>query len=95
MAEVQALSRLPSVDRRRPLDTRNDREQDASPNGEALILANRNTTSQEEALQRIASLPPLRQGKVLDIRRQIAQGTYEVANRLDKAMDRVLEALTS
>jgi anti-sigma28 factor (negative regulator of flagellin synthesis) len=60
-----------------------------------LVLDNRNATSQEEALKRISSLPPVRQGKVLDIRRQIAKGTYEVADRLDKAMNRVLESLTA
>ncbi len=35
-----------------------------------------------------------RQDKVLDIRRQIAVGTYKVGERLDGVMDRVLEALT-
>jgi hypothetical protein len=50
--------------------------------------------SQEEALKRIASLPTLRRGKVLDIRRQIADGTYEVGHRLDQAIDRLLELLT-
>jgi hypothetical protein len=46
-------------------------------------------------LKRIASLPPIGQGKVLDIRRQIAEGTYDVGDRLDKAMDRVLVAITA
>jgi hypothetical protein len=54
-----------------------------------------NTTPHEEALKRIAFLPPIRQCKVLDIRRQIMDGTYDMADRLDKAMDRVLEALTA
>ena len=50
----------------------------------------------EEALKkRIASLPPIRQNKVLDIRRQIADGTYEVADRLVSSVDRVLESLTA
>jgi hypothetical protein len=49
----------------------------------------------EEALKRIASLSPIRQSKVLDIRRHLAKGTYEVADRLDQAMDRLLEALTT
>jgi hypothetical protein len=59
-----------------------------------LVLGNRNTTSHEEALKRITSLPPIRQGKVLDIRRRIAAGTYEVGDRLDRAIDRLLEVLT-
>ncbi|MCX5644406.1 MAG: flagellar biosynthesis anti-sigma factor FlgM [Phycisphaerae bacterium] len=46
-------------------------------------------------MQRIASLSPIRQGKVLDIRRRIAEGTYELTARLDKAIDRVLEAVTA
>ncbi len=95
MARVQALWGLPSADRRRSQDARNDQGCDASPNGDVLILGDRNTTSQEEALERIASLSPIRQGKVLDIRRQIAKGIYEVEDRLDQAIDRVLEALTS
>jgi len=95
MTQVQALSQLPSVDRRRAQDTRNDQGREASPNGGVLVLGNRNATSQEEALKRIASLPPNRQGKVLGIRRQIANGTYEVADRLDRVIDRVLETLTS
>jgi anti-sigma28 factor (negative regulator of flagellin synthesis) len=95
MARVPALSRLPSADRRRAQDGRHDQGPEALRNGEARVLANRNTTSQEEAVQRIASLPPIRQGKVLDIRRQIADGTYEVADRLDIVIDRVLEALTA
>jgi len=59
------------------------------------ILENMNTTPPEEVLKRITSLPPNRQGKVLDIRRQIGDGTYEVADRLDTVIDRVLEAITA
>lgn len=93
MARVRALSGLPSAGRRRSRDARYDQGCDASPHGAVLVLGNRNTTFQEEALKRIASLPPIRQGKVLDIRRQIADGTYELAERLDRAINRVLEAL--
>jgi hypothetical protein len=94
MATVRALSGLPSADRRRARDAKNDQGRDASPHGAAPVLGNRNTTSPEEALKKIASLPPLRRGKVLDIRRQIADGTYEVGDRLDQAIDRLLELLT-
>jgi anti-sigma28 factor (negative regulator of flagellin synthesis) len=94
MATVRALSRLLSADRRRAQDARNDQGRDASPHGAVLVLGNRNTTSQEEALKRIASLPALRQGKVLDIRRQITDGTYEVGDRLDQAINCLLEVLT-
>jgi hypothetical protein len=59
------------------------------------ILENMNTTPPEEVLKRITSLPPNRRRKVLDIRRRITEGTYEVASRLDRAIDRVLEAITA
>jgi hypothetical protein len=59
------------------------------------ILENLNTTPQEEVLKRITSLPPNRHGKVLDIRRQIADGTYEVADRLHTVIERILEASTA
>lgn len=94
MATVKALSRLPFADRRRARDARTDRGRDAAPHGAVLVLGNGNTMSQEEALKRIASLPPSQRGKVLDIRRQIADGTYEVEDRLDQAIDRLLELLT-
>jgi anti-sigma28 factor (negative regulator of flagellin synthesis) len=42
-----------------------------------------NTTSLEEVLQKVAPLADVRRHKVLDIRRRIAEGTYEVAGRLD------------
>ena len=55
------------------------------------ILEDLNTTPPEEVLQRIASSPDIRRGKVLTIRRRITEGTYEVAGRLDRVIDRVLE----
>ena len=98
MARIAALMELQPTDRRRSHDARNDQGPDTSPDGDVLmeqILENLNTTPQEEVLKRITSLPRNRQGKVLDIRRQIADGTYEVAARLDTVIDRVLEAITA
>jgi len=98
MARIAAVMELLPTDHRRSQDARNDPGCDASPNGDTLmerILENMNTTPQEELLKRIASLPRTRQGIVLDIRRQLTEGTYEVADRLNRAMDRVLEALTA
>jgi anti-sigma28 factor (negative regulator of flagellin synthesis) len=95
MAQVSALSQFPSVNRRRAQDTRNDQGREASPNSDVLVLGHRNATSQEEALKKIASLPSNRQGKVLGIRHQIANDSYEVADRLDKVVDRILEAITA
>jgi anti-sigma28 factor (negative regulator of flagellin synthesis) len=59
------------------------------------ILQDLSITPQEEVRKRIAFLPRTRRDKVLDIRRQIAEGTYEVADRMDRAIDRVLEAITA
>jgi len=98
MARIAALMELRPTDRRKPQDARCDQGRDTSPDGDVVmeqILENLNTTPQEEVLKRITSFPPNRQGKVRDIRRQIAAGTYEVADRLDTVIDRVLEAVTA
>lgn len=98
MARIAALMELSSADLRRSPDATNHPGRDTSPNGDVLmeqILESMNTTPREEVLKRIAFLPPIRRDKVLDIRRQITDGTYEVADRLDKTIDRVLEALTT
>jgi hypothetical protein len=98
MTRIAAVTEFQSTDHRESRDARNDPAHDASPNGDTLmerILENLTTTRQEKVLKRIASLPRTRQDTVLDIRRQLTEGTYEVANRLDRAMDRVLEALTA
>ena len=58
------------------------------------ILENMRSTPWEEVLKRIASSPHIRRGKVLSIRRQITEGTYEIEDRLDGAIDGVLEAIT-
>ncbi len=69
-----------------------------SGKGDALmerILRRVNSASQEEVLKRIASLAGIRRHKVLDIRRRIAEGTYDVADGLDGVVERVLEAMWS
>ena len=58
------------------------------------ILEALNTTPWEVVLRRIASLLGVRRGKVLNIRRQMAQGTYNVEDRLERATDRVLEEVS-
>jgi hypothetical protein len=98
MARIAALMELRLTDRRKPQDARHDQGYDASPDGDVWmehILENMKTTPPEEVLKRITSLPANRRGKVLDIRRQIADGIYEVADRLDTVIDRVLEAITT
>ena len=98
MAKIAALMERPSAGRRRPQDARNGPWRGSAPNGDALmeqVLANMNTTPQQGVLKKIAALPRARQDKVLDIRRQLTEGTYEVAGRLDRAMDQVLAAITN
>ncbi|MHC4744358.1 MAG: flagellar biosynthesis anti-sigma factor FlgM [Planctomycetota bacterium] len=59
------------------------------------ILENINTTPIGQVLKKIASLPEVRKEKVLDLRRQITRGDYDLNERLDVAVDKVLEQLTS
>lgn len=58
------------------------------------ILENVNNTPLGQVLKRIASLPEVRREKVLDVRRNLADGRYDLSDRLDMALDRVLEELT-
>jgi negative regulator of flagellin synthesis FlgM len=59
------------------------------------ILENINSTSIGQVLKKIASLPEARREKVLDLRRQLTEGKYNLNERLDIALDKVLEDLTS
>lgn len=59
------------------------------------ILDNINTTPIGQVLKKIASLPEVRREKVLDVRRQLTQGEYDLNKRLDVALDKVLEDLTT
>jgi hypothetical protein len=98
MARIAAVMEPQPTERRKSGGARYGRGHNTWPNGDALmeqILEDLSTTPQEEVLKRIASLPRTRQDKVLDIHRQLAEGTYELADRLDKAIDQVLEAITA
>jgi hypothetical protein len=59
------------------------------------ILENINSTPIGQVLKKIASLPEIRREKVLNLRREITEGRYDLAERLDVALDRVLEDLTT
>jgi len=59
------------------------------------ILDNLNNTPIGQVLMRIASLPEIRKNKVLDVRRQLTQGKYDLSTRLDVALDKVMEELTT
>jgi hypothetical protein len=43
------------------------------------------------ALQNIHSMPPIRKTKILDVRQQLAEGTYDIDKRLNTVLDRLLE----
>jgi hypothetical protein len=59
------------------------------------ILENINTTPLGQVLKKIACLPEVRREKVLDVRRRINKGEYNLNERLNIALDRVLEDLTA
>ena len=58
------------------------------------ILTNLNTTPIGQVLKKIAALPEVRQDKVLDVRQQLTDGSYDLNSRLDDALEKVLEDLT-
>jgi len=59
------------------------------------ILENINTTPIGQVLKKIASLPEVNREKVLYVRRQLTEGRYNLNERLDIALDKVLEDLTA
>jgi hypothetical protein len=73
-------------------------ERDLTPDKDLVmeqILDNINSTPIGQVLKKIASLPEIRREKVLNLRREITEGRYDLAERLDLALDRVLEDLTA
>jgi hypothetical protein len=59
------------------------------------ILENLHHTPLGQVLKSIAALPEVRREKVLRVRRQINEGRYDLTERLDLALERVLEDLAS
>jgi len=59
------------------------------------ILENINTTPIGQVLKKIATLPEVRKEKVLDLRQRLSHGEYQLNERLDAALDKVLEDLTT
>ncbi len=59
------------------------------------ILENINTTPIGQVLKKIASLPEVRKEKILDVRRQLTEGQYDLNERLDIALERVLNDLAT
>ncbi len=58
------------------------------------ILENMNATPIGQVLKRIAALPQVRKEKVLDVRKQLTEGQYDLNGRLDVALEKVLEDLS-
>lgn len=54
--------------------------------------------TQEPGPGRIVALmddqPQIRVDKILDIRRQLGEGTYSIEDRLDAVIDKIIDALT-
>jgi hypothetical protein len=46
-------------------------------------------------LHEIASLPPARMVKIFEVSYKLAQGTYDLDERLDAVLDRLLEDITA
>jgi len=59
------------------------------------ILENITSTPIGKLLKTIASLPEIRQEKVLDVRHQLSRGKYNLHKRLNVALDKVLEELVN
>ncbi len=57
------------------------------------ILQNMNSTPLGQVLKKIVSLPEVRRQKVLNVRRQLTHGQYDINSRFDVALDKVLEKL--
>jgi len=57
------------------------------------ILDNMNHTPIGQVLKKIAALPDARRQKVLRVRRQLTEGKYELNERLDLALEKVLDDL--
>jgi len=57
------------------------------------ILENMNSTPIGQVLKEIASLPEVRKQKVLRVRQQLTEGRYNLNERLDVALEKVLDDL--
>lgn len=57
------------------------------------ILCNLNNTPLGQVLKKLASLPEIRQDKVIGLRRQLTRGEYLLDRRIDDVVEKVLEEL--
>jgi len=82
----------------RPARRRGRRADNPAPEEDMImeqILKNITTTPIGQVLKKIASLPEVRQEKILNLRRQLTEGKYNLNERLDVVLDKVLEELTT
>ena len=80
-----------------PRDAANALEGGPSPSDDVAmerLLENMKSRPWEQVVKGVATVPEIRRGKVLNIRRQIVQGLYNLEERLEKAADRVLEEVS-
>ena len=57
------------------------------------ILENMNSTPIGKVLKKIAELPEVSRQKVLKVRRELTEGNYDLNERLDLALEKVLDDL--
>ena len=57
------------------------------------ILDNMNSTPLGQVLKKIAVMPEVRKQKVLKVRQQLTEGRYNLTERLDLALEKVLDDL--
>jgi hypothetical protein len=69
------------------------RKRDISSNWGAGIKTRRSITA--PAMHLLDTLAPSRRDKVLLVRRQIAEGTYDLDQRMDAVLDRLLQDLVA
>lgn len=70
---------------------------DVSANDDMLsaedVLHNMNSTPIGQLLKKISQMPEIRTQKVLETRKSILEGEYDLDERLDRVLERVLDEL--
>ena len=59
------------------------------------IIDNLNNTPVGQVLKKLAALPEVSRQKVMNMRQQLTSGGYDLNERLDIVLDKVLEELTT
>jgi len=93
MPDFESKSRINRLNRQ--INTGKDNSVQDSDETMEQILESLNNTPIGKVLKKIASLPEIRKDKVIDVRQQLTDGKYNLNERLDIALDKVLEDLTT